>query len=132
MIGKNSTNFIIQFFDTGFRVFLVSKYFGETLRLLNLDVISQLKPKTYNLCKEMSILAWQLHFIFKKMGIDPWWEGPKKKKKGKAKEGEISQKNHLFSAIKNYLSEDKKKKMYENTKVVQQVDQQKFRFLIIT
>ena len=56
----------------------------------------------------------------------------KKKKKGKAKEGEISQKNHLFSAIKNYLSEDKKKKMYENTKVVQQVDQQKFRFLIIT
>lgn len=56
----------------------------------------------------------------------------KKKKKGKAKEGEISQKNHLFSAIKNYLSADKKKKIYENTKVVQQVNQQKFRFLIIT
>ena len=56
----------------------------------------------------------------------------KKKRKGKAKEGEISQKNHLFSAIKNYLSADKKKKIYENTKVVQQVDQQKFIFLIIT
>lgn len=109
----------------------MSKYFGETLRLLNLDVISQLKPKTYNLCKEMSILAWQLHFIFKKMGIYPWWEAHTQKK-GKAKEGEISQKNHLFSAIKNYLSEDKEKKTYENTKVVQQVDQQKFRFLIIT
>lgn len=45
VIGKNSTNFIIQFLIQDLKSFPVSKYFGETLRLLNLDVISQLKPK---------------------------------------------------------------------------------------
>lgn len=36
----------------------------------------------------------------------------------------MSRKNHPFSAIKNYLNADKKRKIYENTKVVRQVDQQ--------
>lgn len=78
----------------------------------------------------MSILAWQLHFYLQEDGYIPMMGNTHTKKESKRRE--ISQKNHLFSAIKNYLSEDKEKRRMRILRVVQQVDQQKFRFLIIT